>query len=362
MEYDDIVDCKASCDGKQYFDLFDKHIPMLKDGSAVLLYAISNLDCIVNIINKNPRSIYYICDTETIFDLLKLTNENTKFIYVENLDAIIEENMKFDCIVMNPPYSKNLHLKILAEAIKHLKDSGKIASLQPVVKWQEAFLFNEDKPVSGTTVLEMFSMDFVSKLFGIEQRCNLGIVSNNGNNTSLIDNFDLLYKIKIKLNHAISISGLLKDKLENGYKEFPIHFGVGATIAGHGGHGKACYRLMVLNEANATRKENPGCCKQFNAINKIEQHLVYKFYQNTLIRFIAKEFGFGRIPLKILPFVSGFVDENGKTPLDEEWSFEKLVKWFELDYNDLLVIRKSLYANLYQNELDEIDEVIEKYK
>ena len=30
--------------------------------------------------------------------------------------------MKFDCIVMNPPYQRNLHLKILAEAIKHLKD------------------------------------------------------------------------------------------------------------------------------------------------------------------------------------------------------------------------------------------------
>ena len=34
--------------------------------------------------------------------------------------------MKFDCIIMNPPYERNLHLKILAEAIKHLKDDESV--------------------------------------------------------------------------------------------------------------------------------------------------------------------------------------------------------------------------------------------
>ena len=34
--------------------------------------------------------------------------------------------MKFDCIIMNPPYKRNLHLKILAEAIKHLKDDESV--------------------------------------------------------------------------------------------------------------------------------------------------------------------------------------------------------------------------------------------
>ena len=34
--------------------------------------------------------------------------------------------MKFDYIIQNPPYTKNLHLKILAEAIKHLKDEKSV--------------------------------------------------------------------------------------------------------------------------------------------------------------------------------------------------------------------------------------------
>ena len=42
--------------------------------------------------------------------------------------------MKFDCIIQNPPYKRNLHLKILAEAIKHLKDDGTCVNLSPV-RW-----------------------------------------------------------------------------------------------------------------------------------------------------------------------------------------------------------------------------------
>ena len=43
--------------------------------------------------------------------------------------------MKFDCIIMNPPYKRNLHLKILAEAITHLKDeTSKCVNLSPV-RW-----------------------------------------------------------------------------------------------------------------------------------------------------------------------------------------------------------------------------------
>ena len=40
-------------------------------------------------------------------------------------------DMKFDCIIMNPPYVRNLHLKILAEAIKLLKDDGTCVNLSP---------------------------------------------------------------------------------------------------------------------------------------------------------------------------------------------------------------------------------------
>ena len=43
--------------------------------------------------------------------------------------------MKFDRIIQNPPYRRNLHLKVLAQAIKHLKDDdSKVVNLSPV-RW-----------------------------------------------------------------------------------------------------------------------------------------------------------------------------------------------------------------------------------
>ena len=43
--------------------------------------------------------------------------------------------MKFDCIIMNPPYEKNLHLKILAEAITHLKDEKSVCVNLSPIRW-----------------------------------------------------------------------------------------------------------------------------------------------------------------------------------------------------------------------------------
>lgn len=270
--------------------------------------------------------------------------------------------MTFDCIIMNPPYQRNLHTKILAEIIKHLAPTGKIVSLQPVDRWQKALLFGSEKPVAGTIVLERFSMSEASKIFGIEQRCDLGIVSTTGDECVLVENLLTLSKLKVKLQEVIKKVGTLEDKLEKDYKDFPVNFGYGCTIAGHGGHGKACYRLTNVSECRSTRREKIGHCMRYNAENADEQHKIWMFYSNQLIRFIAKEFGFGGIPYEILPFASGFVDESGKTPLDEVWSFEKLAKWFGLDRNDLKIVRKSLDTYLYPEEQKIIEETIKKYK
>ena len=43
--------------------------------------------------------------------------------------------MIFDNIIMNPPYSRNLHIKILAEAIKHLKDEKSVCVNLSPVRW-----------------------------------------------------------------------------------------------------------------------------------------------------------------------------------------------------------------------------------
>ena len=69
---------------------------------------------------------------------MKLTTLMLSNLLVDLLRAMRswgEVQMKFDCIIQNPPYQRNLHLKILAEAIKHLKDEkSKVVNLSPV-RW-----------------------------------------------------------------------------------------------------------------------------------------------------------------------------------------------------------------------------------
>jgi hypothetical protein len=89
----------------------------------------------------NPNAKYLIIDRKTIiksltivykdiYDITAIENDN------EDLYNIIQElDMKFDCIVMNPPYKADLHLKVLSNAIKHLKDDNSVCVNLSPVRW-----------------------------------------------------------------------------------------------------------------------------------------------------------------------------------------------------------------------------------
>ena len=95
--------------------------------------------------------------------------------------------MKFDCIIMNPPYQKNLHLKILAEAIKHLKDENSVCVNLSPIRWLQdpTATLKSSNGVGGKdaeeyvkrhikNLVEISSND-ASHLFGSGQASNLGI-------------------------------------------------------------------------------------------------------------------------------------------------------------------------------------------
>ena len=96
------------------------------------------------IIDLNPKAEYVLIDNFLDYQLLTALMPETNISLICTDDGSIlkqfEElqklniDMKFDCIIMNPPYQKNLHLKILAEAIKHLKDNDSVCvNLSPIV-------------------------------------------------------------------------------------------------------------------------------------------------------------------------------------------------------------------------------------
>ena len=101
--------------------------------------------------------------------------------------------MKFDCIIMNPPYQRNLHLKILAEAIKHLKDEKSICVNLSPAGWLGKYSY--------------FSSKFLDyrKLFNGYVK-NIDIIDHRTSN----DMFGLGNQIE-----NLGVYALMKDKDEN---------------------------------------------------------------------------------------------------------------------------------------------------
>ena len=87
--------------------------------------------------------------------------------------------MKFDCIIMNPPYNRNLHLKILAEAITYLKDdNSKCVNLSPVRWLQDPLAKNKKKSdyhkFENTIRNKLSNIDVINKIDA--QNCFNGTV------------------------------------------------------------------------------------------------------------------------------------------------------------------------------------------
>lgn len=112
--------------------------------------------------------------------------------------------MKFDCIIMNPPYQRNLHLKILEKAITKLKDENSVCVNLSPIRWLQDPLAKYKKrsdynKFENSICKYLNNIDVITKLDA--QKCfpftvmgsDLGVYVCNFKGgfdyTSLIDNF-----------------------------------------------------------------------------------------------------------------------------------------------------------------------------
>lgn len=125
---------KICLDSDAYFSLFDKHIPYgLNEKSDVLLHSISNVGCILNIINRNPKASYTVVGNKYVNDALKLMlSPEIKARLVENL--ALEDSSSYDLIVINA-LDVRKHRQLAVEAIKHLKDERSSCVFLALCAW-----------------------------------------------------------------------------------------------------------------------------------------------------------------------------------------------------------------------------------
>ena len=91
-------------------------------------------------------------------------------------------NKKFDCCIMNPPYDKNLHLKILEKVIPV---ADKVVNISPI-RWLQDPLAKhkkssdykryEDTISKMIESLEVVEREKAAEIFNIRQESDLGIL------------------------------------------------------------------------------------------------------------------------------------------------------------------------------------------
>lgn len=88
--------------------------------------------------NQETKEYYKMLFTFIRKEIFKFNKKNVIFKcinndkdYIDFLDKMISNNMKFDYIVQNPPYSGSLHLDFLSKGLDLLDESGKMVIIEP---------------------------------------------------------------------------------------------------------------------------------------------------------------------------------------------------------------------------------------
>jgi len=136
--------------------------------------------------------IYYtdIVSEKAMFDYYGIECKYVKQVAgKEDWTATIEGlDMQFDLIIMNPPYDKNLHLKVLSKAISQLSTNGEVINLSPTRWLQDPFAkykkssdyFRFEKEISKHIVdLQILSNKEMEEQFNIHLYTDLGIYTCN---------------------------------------------------------------------------------------------------------------------------------------------------------------------------------------
>ena len=362
-----ILKSKTLADGSKYFSLFEKHIPVLNAGNSVYLYMLGNLPCICEIIKKNPNAKYFIHDSDEVINAVQLVTDN---IDISKTVDVYDIDMKFDCIIMNPPYQKNLHLKILAEAIKHLKDEKSICvNLSPIL-WLEdphahlkskSNLFKFDTNiVHKCEQLDVVDKNTVNQLFNIGLFANLGIYVCKMNAKGIdsknfwkrnfedweVELFDTVY----------ALNAHIEDKCESNKRDgirVPIAF-----IAGNRGTLPIYKDLAYVvdgmkNGKDWTKCKNNGGYEKEEGIpipisirfaTETEAQNFYDSWKTTFCKWLSKRFLFDQnINLRFLPWLGDAINpRTGLKGYTGEWTDEDFYQFFNITPEEQKIIEDTM--------------------
>lgn len=192
--------------------------------------------------------------------------------------------MNFSKIIANPPYDKNLHLKILREAMKHMeKDGGELVNLSPINSWQNEVI--KEVPFSiGVTSIDFISRKEMNELFGISLRNDGGIVYIDSNKTNDFTKFShIVPYLSLRRKFAKMKDINYTHFIEKEPKNFSLRMFIGCNRdEGHG------WTVCPKDELTAFSTEKVGHIGYLNFNTETERKNCYETMSSPFIKAICK--------------------------------------------------------------------------
>ena len=240
--------------------------------------------------------------------------------------------MNFDCIIMNPPYKCNLHLKILAEAITLLKDDDSICvNLSPVPRLTSIRNLYDEKTITRNKKTEQYAyLKDVERISNGIELFNAGIQHHLGiqvysTNKHLIDieqyvESDLPKNLVKKIMYKCMKHSLLKVE-QHGEFELPI-----SDIHGHIGS-KDFLNIMALTYE--CQLSSVGRIKA-KFLTENDRRSFYDFWMSSLGRLLTSLWKVDtNVEHRYIPY-AWFKDIN------------EFAKWFDLTLEEQKIIEETM--------------------
>ena len=250
-----------------------------------------------------------------------MLNKSINVDYLKDFD--FEKNdMKFDCIIMNPPYGRSLPHNILNIASKYLKDDKSVVvSLQPVTPYQT---FVESTKVTKENMshikdIEIIQANKASEIFGITVRSDLGIIQ--------IDNS--IHDYKYQFNECKPIyDKIINKKLKSWrsvcvYDQDPKHF---LYMNGDNGYAKGWHLkpTEIFNGKTNAKLVFNSKEEKDNFFNSVKNTWLYK-----LIYILDND---AAVPAHF-PFMQDY---------SKPWTDERFYKFFNITSAEQKVIEETM--------------------
>ena len=257
--------------------------------------------------------------------------------------------MKFDKIIMNPPYDGNLHLKILEQAISLLKDDGNCINLSPIGLVQKYYTLGNtrildfsdifDNEISITKIpirraMTIFHLDSLGQDLGLwEIRKSLKKTDISDLGKSLVDHIEIVDKIKNKMKGFPSLKDV-QVRYSQINTEFPLKFVYGLTLANHGGFGTSCYAPTSMNYETAINPIPGNHTVYICFESERERKNAHTFYTLMGMRFFYKEIGLSDTPYNVVGYMRGM--------FDREWTDKDFYEYFGITEQEQKEIEEAM--------------------